>query len=121
MSIQGETQGQIMAALWRVGSGTVEQVREELPPRYQGAYNTVQTVLNRLTERGLLERERAGRGFVLRDLPKTEDQLRKLPPFEFENWAVLHLDGLPNKAKVGDMGMDGKVFPVSSLPERRPS
>jgi predicted transcriptional regulator len=64
--IQGETQGQIMAALWRVGSGTVEQVREELPARYQGAYNTVQTVLNRLTERGLLERERAGRGYVYR-------------------------------------------------------
>jgi predicted transcriptional regulator len=66
VSIQGETQGQIMAALWRVGSGTVEQVREELPTRYQGAYNTVQTVLNRLTERGLLEREREGRGFVYR-------------------------------------------------------
>ena len=66
VSIQGETQGQIMAALWRVGSGTVEQVREELPARYQGAYNTVQTVLNRLTERGLLEREREGRGYVYR-------------------------------------------------------
>ena len=33
-------------------AGTVEQVRGELPPRYQGAYNTVQTVLNRLAERG---------------------------------------------------------------------
>lgn len=55
-----------MAALWRVGSGTVEQVREELPPRYQGAYNTVQTVLNRLATRGLLERKREGRGFVYR-------------------------------------------------------
>jgi predicted transcriptional regulator len=53
-----------MAALWRVGSGTVEQVREELPPRYQGAYNTVQTVLNRLAARGLLERKREGRGYV---------------------------------------------------------
>lgn len=65
-SIQGELQGQVMAALWRVGSGTVEQVREELPPRYQGAYNTVQTVLNRLATRGLLERKREGRGFVYR-------------------------------------------------------
>jgi predicted transcriptional regulator len=65
-SIQGELQGQVMAALWRVGAGTVEQVREELPPRYQGAYNTVQTVLNRLAEYGLLERVREGRGFVYR-------------------------------------------------------
>jgi predicted transcriptional regulator len=65
-SIQGELQSQVMAALWRVGAGTVEQVREELPPRYQGAYNTVQTVLNRLTTRGLLERQREGRGYVYR-------------------------------------------------------
>jgi predicted transcriptional regulator len=65
-AIQGELQGQLMAALWRVGAGTVEQVREELPPRYQGAYNTVQTVLNRLTEHGLLVRVREGRGFVYR-------------------------------------------------------
>jgi len=55
-----------MAALWRLGAGTVEHVRAELPPRYQGAYNTVQTVLNRLAERGLLERARQGRGFVYR-------------------------------------------------------
>ena len=55
-----------MAALWRLGAGTVEAVRGELPARYRGAYNTVQTVLNRLTERGLLERAREGRGFVYR-------------------------------------------------------
>jgi predicted transcriptional regulator len=63
-SIQGELQAQVMAALWRVGQGTVEQVRSELPPRYRGAYNTVQTVLNRLAERGLLDRSREGRTFV---------------------------------------------------------
>jgi predicted transcriptional regulator len=63
-SFQGDTQSQIMAAVWRLGGGTVEQVRAELPPRYQGAYNTVQTVLNRLAERGLLERVRQGRGFL---------------------------------------------------------
>ncbi|HWK25941.1 MAG TPA: BlaI/MecI/CopY family transcriptional regulator [Solirubrobacter sp.] len=65
-AIQGETQAQLMAALWRLGAGTVEQVREELPSRYQGAYTTVQTLLNRLTERGLLERTREGRGYVYR-------------------------------------------------------
>ena len=63
-AIQGELQGQVMAALWRLNAGTVEQVRSELPPRYQGAYNTIQTVLNRLAERGLLQRVREGRGFV---------------------------------------------------------
>jgi site-specific DNA-methyltransferase (adenine-specific) len=60
-----------------------------------------------------------GRGFVVRDLPWTEEQLRKIPPFEFENWAVIALGGIPNKAQVGDMGIDGRIFPVSSLPQKR--
>lgn len=60
---------------------------------------------------------RAGRGFVVRDLPWTEKKLRELPPFEFENWAVIALGGVPNKTKVGDMGIDGRIYPVSSLPE----
>lgn len=58
--ITGELQLQVMSAVWRLGGGTVEQVRQELPPRYRGAYTTVQTVLNRLAERGLLSRRRAG-------------------------------------------------------------
>jgi len=63
---------------------------------------------------------RIGRGFVVRDLPWTEDKLRRIPPFEFENWAVIALGGVANRAKVGDMGLDGKIFPVSSLPEKFP-
>ena len=58
--VQGELQLQVMAALWRIGSGTVEQTRSALPPRYRSAYNTVQTVLNRLAERGLLARTKDG-------------------------------------------------------------
>ena len=58
--ISGELQMQLMAALWRLGAGTVEQVRSEVPPRYRGAYNTVQTVLNRLADRGLLSRYKVG-------------------------------------------------------------
>jgi len=64
--IQGELQTQIMAALWRLQAGTVEQVRSALPPRYRGAYTTVQTVLNRLAERGFLARKRAGQAIVYR-------------------------------------------------------
>lgn len=57
-----------------------------------------------------------GRGFVVRDLPWTEKQLRTIPPFEFENWAVIALGGVPNKTQVGDMGIDGRVYPVGSEP-----
>jgi hypothetical protein len=60
-----------------------------------------------------------GRGFIVRDLPKTEGELRKYPAFEFENWAVVALGGIPNKAQVGDLGIDGRIYPVSAMPELR--
>lgn len=71
---------------------------------------------------GLPESEKlwkVGRGFVVRDLPWTDDKLRKIPPFEFENWAVIALGGIPNKTQVGDMGIDGRIYPVSAVSEKR--
>jgi predicted transcriptional regulator len=62
--IHGELQAQLMAVIWRRGEATVEQVREGLPVRYRSAYTTVQTVLNRLAERGLLKRRREGNAIV---------------------------------------------------------
>jgi DNA modification methylase len=60
---------------------------------------------------------KANRGFIIRDLPWDIEKLRRIPPFEFESWAIIALGGIPNKAKVGDMGIDGRIFPVSALPK----
>ena len=71
---------------------------------------------------GLREDEKLqqiGRGFVVRDLPKTEIELRKYPPFEFENWAVVALGGTKNARQIGDMGIDGRIYPVSAMPGKR--
>jgi DNA modification methylase len=62
---------------------------------------------------------RLGRGFIIRDLPWSQEKLRKIPPFEFENWAVIALGGVKNAKQVGDMGIDGRIFPTSSLPEKK--
>lgn len=67
---------------------------------------------------GIREKEelwKIGRGFIVRDLPWTIGRLRALPPFEFENWAVIALGGMKNKAQVGDKGIDGRIFPVSAM------
>jgi DNA methylase/Restriction endonuclease len=56
---------------------------------------------------------REKKDFIVRDMPRSEEQLRKMPPFEFENWAVIALGGIPNKAQVGDKGIDGRIYPVS--------
>jgi predicted transcriptional regulator len=69
--IQGQLQEQVMRLLWDLGEARVEQVRQALPKRSRGAYTTVQTVLNRLAERGLLDRDR--RGNVIFYSPKVSE------------------------------------------------
>ena len=64
--IQGELQEQVMRVLWKLGSGTVEDVRASLPKGQRGAYTTVQTILTRLADRGLLERKKQGKAFTYR-------------------------------------------------------
>ncbi len=61
---------------------------------------------------------KTGRGFIVRDLPWSAAKLRTMPPFEFENWAVIALGGIPNKTQVGDMGIDGRIYPVAAAPQK---
>lgn len=74
-TLYGELQAQVMAALWRLGSGTVEQVRAELPVEHHGAYTTVQTVLTRLAVRGVVSRTRRGRRYVYEPRVSEDDYL----------------------------------------------
>ncbi len=52
-----------MRIVWKLGGGTVDDVRARQPTERRPAYNTVQTVMNRLHDRGLLVRERCGKAF----------------------------------------------------------
>jgi predicted transcriptional regulator len=65
--LQGELQLEVMRALWHLDRSVgVEDVRNKLPARQQGAYTTIQTVLNRLAERGLVGRRRQGKAISYR-------------------------------------------------------
>jgi predicted transcriptional regulator len=75
--LTGELQTQVMAAVWRLERATVEQVRIALPPRYRGAYNTIQTVLNRLAERKLLSRHKVGNAIEYRPLVSEAEYLSR--------------------------------------------
>jgi predicted transcriptional regulator len=101
----GELQLQVMSAVWRLGGGTVEQVRLELPSRYRGAYNTIQTVLNRLAERGLLSRHKVSTAIEYRP---------RLSEAEYLSRSIAHtLAGASTDARqtalarlIGDLGED---------------
>jgi predicted transcriptional regulator len=106
----GELQTQIMSALWRLGSGTVEEVRSALPPRYRGAYNTIQTVLNRLAERGLLSRSKTGNAIEYRPvfsegeyLSRSISQTLAAASMDARQAALARLIGGLDKAELEDL------------------
>ncbi len=61
-----------MKVLWSRGQGTVHDVRAELFPRRPLAYTTVETLLQRLTQKGVLTREKRGRRHLYRPLVPAE-------------------------------------------------
>ena len=66
LDFRGDLQIEVMNVVWKLGECTVEDVRAQQPKRRRSAYTTIQTVLNRLVERGLLSRARQGRAFAYR-------------------------------------------------------
>jgi len=66
-----------LKALWRLGEGTVKDVREVLTENRHLAYTTVMTVLDRLVRREAVGRRKSGRAFVYAPL-KERDALRRI-------------------------------------------
>ncbi len=102
------------------GCGTALHAAQNLKRRWVGidvSPTACRVMAQRLEDKCRL---REGKDFFLRDLPKTEEELRAYPHFEFENWAVTALNtvlvnghSIANRAKVRDMGIDGRVYPAS--------
>lgn len=88
------------------GCGTSLVVAQRLSRRWVGIDISPTAV-------GLMKRrlERIGTTEVkLVGMPVTEEQLRTLKPFEFENWVIQALNGTHSPRKTGDMGIDGYSF-----------
>ena len=65
-----------LQALWRVGEGTVHDVRKAVSKERVLAYTTVMTLLGRLEKRGCAARRKLGRSYIYR--PKLgRDTLRE--------------------------------------------
>jgi predicted transcriptional regulator len=57
---------ELMEILWRLGGGTVKEVRSAVDPARGLAYTTVMTVLDKMARKGLLERHKQGKAHVYR-------------------------------------------------------
>jgi predicted transcriptional regulator len=63
--------------IWRLGEGSVKDVRDALAPRRHLAYTTVMTLLERLVRKGAASRRKTGRSFVYAPILSRET-LRRL-------------------------------------------
>ncbi|MGH7936294.1 MAG: BlaI/MecI/CopY family transcriptional regulator [Chthoniobacterales bacterium] len=55
-----------MNALWPCGEATVRQIQQALLPTRPRAYTTIMTILDRLAQKGIVERHKSGRAWIYR-------------------------------------------------------
>jgi predicted transcriptional regulator len=63
----------ILAKLWDLGVGSVRELHEQLGERAGLVYTTTAKVVDRLREKGLVERQPRGRAFIYRPRVARED------------------------------------------------
>jgi DNA modification methylase len=88
------------------GCGTTIAVAQRLKRKWIGidvSPSACKLMKNRVEKNG-------ARGIEIIGLPVNIDDLKVLPPFEFQNWCVGALGGTVNPKKVSDMGIDGFTF-----------
>lgn len=70
---------QIMDILWALGEASVREVQETIPEKRRPAYTTVQTILNRLEEKGAVRKtKKIGNAWILQpaiNRKKTHERL----------------------------------------------
>lgn len=101
------------------GCGTTLDAAARLGRKWIGidfSPTACRVMAERLEKLGLRE----GTDFLVKDMPKTEADLRRMPHFEFQNWAVIALGGIPNRVKSGDFGIDGRLYAADVAKKPRP-
>ncbi len=74
-----EAELELMAVLWRLGEGSVNEVIEQLPKERKQAYTTISTILRILEQKGAVQARKEGRGHVyVPSLKKGEYEARTI-------------------------------------------
>ena len=103
------------------GCGTTIVVAQQLGRRWIGIdiSPTAIKVIQRRLDKGAKGTLGAieGINYEVVGMPTTVEEVRKLEPFEFQNWVVIDkMRAAASRKKVGDMGLDG-YYPKSILTE----
>lgn len=74
----GELEAAVLRSVWRLRNATAREILADLRYRRRPAYTTVNTVLWRLCEKGLVRRSSSGRSFRYSPAATQEEFLRNL-------------------------------------------
>ena len=99
------------------GCGTTVAVAQRLGRKWIGIdiSPTAIKIIQRRLKRDLRMAE--GVNYIVIGMPTTVEEVRKLEPFEFQNWVVIDkMRANLSRQKVGDMGLDG-YYPKSIFTE----
>lgn len=95
-----------MNALWRLGEATVRDIQAALATSRPRAYTTIMTILDRLAQKGVVERQKAGRAWLYKaqlsaDQARTHAVARLVEGFfQGSNEALAsHLSNLSNSGQ----------------------
>ena len=66
--IPSDREMELLKILWELGEASVREVHEALAKKHRTAFNTVQTQLRNMEEKGLVEHTAQGRTFIYRAL-----------------------------------------------------
>lgn len=69
---------EILKILWDLGPASVREVHEQMCPDGELAFNTVQTLLRIMDDKGLVSHERRGRTFVYKPRHTREREMSRL-------------------------------------------
>lgn len=90
------------------GCGTAMVVAHKLKRKWIGidiSPTAIKLVGRRLKKLGVVKDEH----YKTLGMPTTEKELKKLKPFEFQNWVMDEMGASVSRKKVGDMGIDGHL------------
>lgn len=103
-----------MNALWRLGQATVRDIHAALAPTRPRAYTTIMTILDRLAQKGVVERQKSGRAWLYKaqlsaDQARTHAVTRLVEGFFQGSTDALasHLSGLSSAAQA-NLRRDGE-------------
>ena len=71
-----DAENEVMEVIWSAGEVTVQQVQQTLSEQRHWAYNTVGTFMQRLYDKGLLQREKNGKTNVYKPAVSKTDYKR---------------------------------------------